>query len=362
VQISVPANGRELVEGFASTLAGRGSAILRVTREADVRGEFARSVVAGLEQEPRRLDCRYLYDARGSELYEQITRQPEYYPTRTEASILSRHAREIREMTGPVTLVELGSGSSAKTEMLLKAYVNDGTLLSYVPVDVSGSALKQAGEQIRSRRPNVQFVGIHGTYQDAFPLVRHASPLLMLFLGSTIGNLDDHEASCFLRAIRDCLRPGDFLLLGVDLVKEVALLEAAYDDAAGITAAFTRNLFARMNRELGSDLDVRRIEHLARFDDSRERIEIHARFSSAQVIKVAPLDRAFEIAAGEKILVEVSRKFRLEKLVPRLASLGFRVRRVFTDERRWFGVLIMERSGGPNTHRRTPPRGPGSAP
>jgi L-histidine N-alpha-methyltransferase len=334
----------EQLPGLFRRAIGNGNVVLQATVKAiNPVQDFALSVERGLGQNPRRLECRFLYDARGSELYEAITRQPEYYPTRTEASILARHAGEIAGITGPAALVELGSGSSTKTDHLLAAYLKQMSALCYVPIDVSDSALNHVCRTLPRRRPGVQVIGIHGTYQEGFPLFRTASPALVIFLGSTIGNLDPTDSVLFLSQIADHLSPGDYFLLGLDLVKSPSVLEAAYNDAAGVTEAFTRNLFARMNRELGSEIDLSVIEHLARYNPQQEQIEIHARFRRAQTIRVAPLNLSFAIAAGEKIRTEISRKFRLGEIRTLLEEIGLRTRRIFTDEREWFGLLLLQK-------------------
>ncbi len=314
--------------------------IVHLSHPADIVQEFAASVVRGLESRPGRLECRFLYDERGSALYEKITAQPEYYPTRTEASILAEHARRIRRMTGAVNLLELGSGSSAKTDHLLDAWEDD---TCYIPVDVSASALRHAAQTICGRHPGVRVVGLNGTYEEAFPLFAGFSPLMLVFLGSTIGNFTEDEAYLFFTQVARSLREDDYFLLGVDLVKDASILEAAYNDAAGVTAEFTCNLFARMNRELGSGLDLSAIEHVARWRPERRRIEIHARFVRAQTLRVAPLERTFEIAAGEEILVEISRKFVPRELQGDLDACGLQTCEVFTDERGWFALLLLQK-------------------
>jgi L-histidine N-alpha-methyltransferase len=305
--------------------------------------DFASSIVAGLGRHPRQLDCRFLYDERGSRLYEQITVQPEYYLTRTEASILARHSAEISRMTGPSTLVEFGSGYSVKTGYLLSSYMKLNPALCYVPIDISESALRGATNNINRRHPGVQVIGIHGTYQEAFPVFDIASPIMVIFLGSTIGNMTREESMSFFNRVADHLDPGDHFLLGVDLLKAPEILEAAYNDAAGISDEFTRNLFVRMNRELGSAIDISAIDHVARFNAERSQIEIHARFNRAQTIDLPLLQRSFRIEAGEEILTEISRKFNIETLLPSLGMLGLRARRVFTDERKWFALLLLEK-------------------
>jgi L-histidine N-alpha-methyltransferase len=343
---------RELSRGFCKARVQNGSSVLEATAGTiDPVLAFAQSLAESLACRPRRVDCRFLYDARGSELYERITEQPEYYLTRTETSILARHSEEIAGITGPVTLMELGSGSSVKTDYLLTAYLRQVPSLCYVPVDVSASALTRAGRAISKGHPGVRVVGIHGTYQEAFSLFRTASPVMVLFLGSTIGNLAPAEASHFLEQVARNLAPGDFFLLGLDLVKARHLLEAAYNDGAGVTAAFTRNLFARMNRELGSGLDLSSIDHLARYNTRLEQIEIHARFNRAQVLHISPLNRSFAIPAGNKILTEISRKFRMVEMQTLLESFGMRTSRIFVDEKRWFGSLLMQKNHLSTNHR-----------
>jgi L-histidine N-alpha-methyltransferase len=336
----------ELPRGFQSALEKRTRSVLLKagSNRSDPVLDFASSVAAGLDRQPRRLDCRFLYDERGSRLYEQITVQPEYYLTRTEASILARHSTEISRMTGPSTLVEFGSGYSVKTDYLLSAYMQQNPALCYVPIDVSESALRGAIGNINRRHPGVQVIGIHGTYQEAFPVFDVASPIMVIFLGSTIGNMSRKESMEFFNRVADHLDPGDHFLLGVDLLKDPGLLEAAYNDAAGISDEFTRNLFVRMNRELGSDIDISGVEHVARFNSELEQIEIHARFKRAQTIDLPILQRSFRIEAGEEILTEISRKFSIETLLPGLGMLGFRARRVFTDEQKWFALLLLEKT------------------
>jgi L-histidine N-alpha-methyltransferase len=331
------------IGGFEEALTRVGPAMVHVQHEKDASLDFAESVARGLAARPRRLESRFLYDARGSRLYEAITRLPEYYPTRMEAAILARSAPRIRAITGPVTLLELGSGSSEKTDHLFRAYLQVDGAVRYIPVDISVSALRQAGQQIAATRPAVQVVAVNGTYADALPLMQAASPVMVLFLGSSIGNMDDAEMLAFLSGVSTHLQPGDFFLLGVDLVKAAAVLEAAYDDSAGVTAAFTRNLFVRINRELGSDVDVTAVQHVARWSHRRQRIEIDARFTRPQTVRVRPLARRFQVHGGESIRTEISQKYRLDTLLPLLRSFGLVAEEVFTDERNWYGLVLMRR-------------------
>lgn len=328
---------------FRDACSGNGPAILRRPPERSLVQDFARSTASGLLSAPRRLESRFLYDAAGSELFDLITMQPEYYLTRTEASILAANASRIRERTGPVTLVELGSGSAAKTDFLLNAWLERAARTCYVPVDVSESALAGACSRINAEFPQVRMIGVNSDYQDAFPLLTQLSPVMVLFLGSSIGNFSKAETTRFLISIASSLQPSDWFLVGVDLVKDQRLIEAAYNDAEGVTARFTRNIFDRMNRELGSSIDTGTIEHVARYVADREQIETHARFTEQQTIFLAPLDRHLTIPSGEMVQVEISRKFRLASLIPYLERLGFATEQVFTDEREWFALLLLRR-------------------
>jgi L-histidine N-alpha-methyltransferase len=305
--------------------------------------DFAESVALGLSDTPRWLPSRFLYDARGSELFERITQLPEYYLTRTEAAILRQVAPRLRELTGPVTLVELGAGSSVKTDHLLAAYARNGDPVRYVPVDVSSSILRVAAERIEETFPSVNVSGVHGEYERAFPLLAAYAPTMLLFLGSTVGNLNHAESVMFWRRVSAALPAGSWVLLGVDLVKDPAILEAAYNDAQGVTAQFTRNLFTRMNRQLGSRIDIDAVDHVARWNDDWQRIEIGARFRTRQMIDVLPAGRTFVLEAGEQIMTEISRKFDRPRLSSYLECFALETVHVATDEREWFAVLLLRK-------------------
>lgn len=309
--------------------------------------EFAEAVALGLSDTPRWIPSRFLYDARGSQLFEAICDVPEYYLTRTEAAILRREATRLRELTGPVTLVELGSGSSVKTDHLLRAYTQGGKPVQYVPVDVSASILRIAAERIEETFPSVNVEGVHGEYERAFHLLDSYAPAMLLFLGSTIGNFNHAESLAFWRRVAGAMPAGSWVLLGADLVKDPAVLEAAYNDAAGVTATFTQNLFVRMNAELGAGLDLDGIAHEAMWNAEWQRIEIGARFRRAQTLRVAPLGRAFAMPAGSLVLTEISRKFVLDSLRAYLECFGFETVHAATDDRGWFGVLLLRRTEEP---------------
>ncbi|MFQ5702944.1 MAG: L-histidine N(alpha)-methyltransferase [Gemmatimonadales bacterium] len=305
--------------------------------------EFARAVATGLSDTPRWLPCRYLYDARGSELFEQICQQPEYYLTRTEASILHRCAAEIRSITGPVTLIELGSGSSEKTSHLLAAYTGSPGMVRYVPVDVSDSALRIAIERIDRDHPDVEVSGLVGTYGLAFPRFKDYSPSMVVFLGSTIGNLNRDESVDFWTRVSDNMAEGDFFLLGIDLVKDPTTLEAAYNDAAEVTTEFTKNIFRRINRELGAHVDLDQLQHVAVYNAEWQRIEISIRFLASQEVYIAPVDRSVTVGAGELVMTEISRKFVVGKMKEYLSHFGLETRRVFTDKHEMFALLLLQR-------------------
>jgi len=310
--------------------------------EKDAILDFALATVAGMQRQPRRLECRFLYDDMGSWLYNRITQQPEYYLTRMEALLLGRYSAEIREITGPATIVELGSGEAVKMRHLLNAWSEKGSA-RYMPVDVSKSALEWACGTLSATFPSADIRGIRGDYGAVIPFLQGESPILLAFLGSTIGNFDDHELSRFLTRFSDALSPEDWFLVGVDLEKDPEVVEAAYDDAAGITATFTRNLFARMNMELESGLDLGSVKHVARYVRERGRVEIHALFTKQQTLRVEPLKKSFRIAAEEEILTEISRKFRLDDFLPVLARHRLEPVRIFTDPQNWYALLLLQK-------------------
>jgi L-histidine N-alpha-methyltransferase len=316
--------------------------ILHLDTPGDAVLAFAASIARGLERQPRELDCSWLYDALGSELYEQITEQPEYYPTRTEDSILAKYAPAIRERVGPATVVELGSGSSTKTRRLLDAWTAAGPS-RYVPLDISPSAVEGACRDLADRYPELQLEGIASTYHRGLPLIAHDEPVLLLFLGSTIGNQEPDSLSQFFAMIADRLAPGDHLLLGADLVKDVAVLEAAYADEAGLTEQFIVNLFRRMNRELDAGVPLDGLEMVSYFNTDLARIEMHVRSRVPFEVNIGPLERRFRIAAGEMLLAEISRKFKVDDLSTEAARFGLSLEEVYTDDDAWFAVMLFER-------------------
>ena len=319
---------------------------------ADYRAASLRADVrAGLTATPKTLPPKWFYDAQGSELFEKITELPEYYPTRAERSILQAVAPEIAAVTGATALVELGSGSSEKTRLLLSALRDAGTLRQYVPVDVSESALAGAGDALAAEYPGLAVHGVVADFEqylgvsagDADVTVNGdggAWPRLVAFLGSTIGNMVPAERAVFLRRVRAGLRPGDAFLLGTDLVKDPAVLVAAYDDGAGVTAAFNKNVLSVLNAELGADFDLDAFEHVAIWDAEREWIEMRLRAASAQTVRVSGLGLTISFAPGEEMRTEVSAKFREAGVRAELAAAGLAMRSWWTDEAGRFGLSV----------------------
>jgi L-histidine N-alpha-methyltransferase len=306
----------------------------------DQQAALRADVVDGLGGRPKRLRPVWFYDARGSDLFEQITRLPEYYVTRAERQILAARATEIAAACGADTVVELGSGSSEKTRSLLDPLRAAGALRQYVAVDVSEESLLVAAHALRAEDPRL---AVHAAVAD---FGRHLGELprgrrcLVVFLGSTIGNLPPADRAGFLAAVRDFLRPGDALLLGTDLVKDVGVLLAAYDDAAGVTAEFNRNILRVLNNELNADFDPDAFDHVARWNAAHEWIELRLRSPRPQVVKVPGADLVVSFAAGEEILTEISAKFRPDGIRAELAAAGLTLTHWWTDAATRFGLSL----------------------
>ncbi|MGW2590755.1 L-histidine N(alpha)-methyltransferase [Streptomyces sp. NPDC001515] len=294
-------------------------------------------VLHGLSRRPKTLPPKWFYDARGSELFEEITRLPEYYPTRAEREILIDRAEEIAAATGARTLVELGSGSSEKTRHLLDALPE---LHSYVPVDVSESALRGAAKALLAERPELSVHALIADFTARLALPATPGPRLVVFLGGTIGNLLPDERAAFLASVRALLSPGDALLLGTDLVKDEEVLVAAYDDAAGVTAAFNRNVLAVVDRELGADFVPEDFAHVARWNPREEWIEMRLRARRALTVKIPELDLVVPFEEGEEVRTEVSAKFREAGVREELARAGLRLSQWWTDAAGRFALSL----------------------
>ncbi|OBI08617.1 dimethylhistidine N-methyltransferase [Mycolicibacter heraklionensis] len=308
---------------------------------ADVaRSALRDDVRHGLGQQPKSLPPKWFYDDVGSDLFDQITRLPEYYPTRAEAEILRAHSAEVAQLSGADTLVELGSGTSEKTRMLLDALQDVGALRRFIPFDVDAGVLETAGEAIARAYPGVRVDGVCGDFEHHLAQVPDGGRRLFVFLGSTIGNLTPGPRAEFLAGLAAVMHDGDGLLLGTDLVKDTGRLVRAYDDAAGVTAAFNRNVLAVVNRELDADFDLDEFAHVARWNSAEQRIEMWLRAGRAQHVVVGELDLAVDFAAGEEMLTEVSCKFRREQVADELAAAGLRLRRWWTDAAGDFGLSL----------------------
>jgi dimethylhistidine N-methyltransferase len=304
---------------------------------------FLDAVVDGLARTRKRLPCRFFYDAEGSRLFEQICRTPEYYLTRTERQILKRSASSIVEAAGrDITLVELGSGSSSKTRVLIRALLDRQERLLYVPVDISCGILQDSSLSLLDSFPDLAVTAIAAEYSDAMPVLDGLpGTRLILFLGSNIGNFDPPEAVAFLAALRSTLRPSDRVLIGVDLVKDPRVLEDAYDDAAGVTAAFNKNLLARINAEMGGRFVISRFDHRAPFVQGASRVEMHLVSRISQRVQVCAADREFSFDAGETIHTESCHKFTVAGLDTLCRAAGLQADAVWSDERDWYAVLLL---------------------
>lgn len=304
------------------------------------REALRRDVQAGLTSTPKALPPKYFYDARGSELFDEITRLPEYYPTRAETAILTQFADEIAALSGARTLVELGSGTSAKTRSLLTALTTAGTLERFVPFDVDAAVLADSAELIGAEYPGLAVEPVIGDFeQHLAALPRHPTQMIA-FLGSTIGNLEPAGRAELLRAVRSAMRPGDTFLLGTDLVKDPSRLQHAYADPAGVTAAFNRNVLSVVNRELGADFDETWFEHVALWNDEREWIEMHLLSLRDQLVTIDDLDLTVRFERGELMRTEISSKFRPDGVERELTDARLELVRFWTDPAGDFGLSL----------------------
>ena len=297
----------------------------------------------GLRQNPKSLPPKWFYDSVGSELFDRITRLPEYYPTRTEAQILRAEAPAIAAASAADTLVELGSGTSEKTRLLLNAMRDAGSLSRFVPFDVDAGVLESAGAALQREYPSLQIDAVCGDFEEDLAKVPGGGRRLFAFLGSTIGNLTPQPRARFLAALAETLQPGDCLLLGTDLIKDTERLVRAYDDGAGVTALFNRNVLAVVNRELAADFDVDSFEHVARWNADEERIEMWLRAGTAQHVTIGALNLVVDFTAGEEMLTEVSCKFRPDAVAGELARAGLRPIHWWTDPAGDFGLSLAVR-------------------
>jgi L-histidine Nalpha-methyltransferase len=302
---------------------------------------LAEDVLDGLTRPFKELPPKHFYDARGAELFDRICELPEYYPTRTERAILDAAAEELAALTGAVELVELGSGTAAKTRVLLDALHSAGTLVRYVPVDVTESMVRDCAQELTLEYPGLLVHGVIGDFERHLDRVPAASgSRLVVFLGGTIGNFPPGSRRRFLRQIAGLLRPGDHLLMGTDLVKDPDVLEAAYDDPEGVTAEFNRNVLHVLNRELDADFDPADFDHVALFDDRHEWIEMRLRARRDHTVTVHALELPVHFDAGEELRTEISAKFTRERLEGDLDAAGLKLARWFTDPEDLFALTL----------------------
>ena len=301
-------------------------------------------VVEGLTQTPKYLSPHYLYDDRGSELFEEICELPEYYVTRTETAILQNCAAEIAEITGVSELIELGSGSSTKTRILLDAYQKLGQQVHYLPVDVSAGILETSARQLLVDYPSLQVHALAGTYEQALGELQPSElpSRTIAFIGSTLGNLNPQKCDDILSRITAALQLGEYFLLGIDLQKPKHILEAAYNDSAGVTAAFNLNILNHLNRRFDGDFDVSKFELWAFYNETKHQIEMHLRSHEAQTVELRTLNLKINFEKGETINTEISRKFDINAIQELLKNKGFIPQKVWTDDNQWFALILSK--------------------
>jgi dimethylhistidine N-methyltransferase len=311
---------------------------------AEAQASFADDVRRGLGAAPKRLFPKYFYDELGSQLFEAICLLPEYYLTRAENEILARYADEIvSAVDGHKTLLELGSGSASKTRRIIEALLKQQRDLLYIPIDISASALETSSRVLLQSYPSLRIKAYASDYYDGFAAIKSEDRgrTLALFLGSNIGNFDAIDARTFLRALREVLSSGDALLLGADLRKRREVLEAAYDDALGITAAFNLNLLARINREMDADFDLRAFKHYVRYDEEIGRVEVYIESLRAQTVSIGKLGMNIRFDGGERIHTENSYKYDLAGLSKLAAETGFTRARTWLDKAERFSSNLF---------------------
>ena len=311
----------------------------------DLAEQLRREAAVGLRATPRWLAPKWHYDEQGSQLFGEITRLPEYYLTRAERGILEQHADDIAALSGADTLVELGSGTSEKSRILLDALSRQGTLRRYAPLDVDEATLREAARLLLEEYPGLEVHAVVADFTHHLEEIPDGGRRLVAFLGSTLGNLVDDERAAFLRGLRAVLADGDSLLVGLDLVKDSERLEAAYNDAQGVTARFNRNILSVLNDLLDADFDPERFEHVSFYDAARERIDTRLRSLVEQDVHVRDLDLVVHLAAGEELLTETSGKFRRDGFEQELAAAGLGLAGWWTDAHGDFALALATAVG-----------------
>jgi dimethylhistidine N-methyltransferase len=301
-------------------------------------------LIEGLTQPQKAIAPKYFYDAKGSQLFEAICQLPEYYPTRSETKILEQYASEIAQITGNCELVELGSGSSTKTRLLLNAYQELDHDLFYVPIDVSETILYESAKQLLQEYDHLEVYGLVSTYQYALTHLRpsHLPSRMIFFLGSSVGNFNQIECDLFFSDLANHLSQGDYFLLGIDLQKPLNILEAAYNDSQGITAAFNLNMLAHLNRIFQGNFDLNLFKHHAFYNVKQNQIEMHLVSKDQQKVKLKVLDLEIKFHKEETILTEISRKFNFQEMEHYLSKKGLKPLHSWTDPQQWFGLLLTQ--------------------
>lgn len=310
----------------------------------DLHAALTADVRRGLTATPKDLPPKWFYDDRGSQLFDEITRLDEYYPTRAERSILDARADEIATRSDADTLIELGSGTSEKTRLLLDALARAGQLRRFVPFDVSEQTLRNAAAAIAAEHPGIDVHAVVGDFEHHLDRLPRGGRRLVAFLGGTIGNLPPAMRAQFLAEIASGLEPGDSFLLGTDLVKNTGRLVAAYDDAQGVTAEFNRNVLHVINRELNADFDPDHFQHVAKWNADEEWIEMWLRSTEPQTVKIPDLDLIIELYEGEEIRTEISAKFRRDGIAAELAAAGLELADWWTDAPGDFALSLSQLS------------------
>jgi L-histidine Nalpha-methyltransferase len=301
-------------------------------------------VIQGLTQTPKSLPPKYFYDDRGSQLFEEICDLPEYYPTRTEAWILSQYADEIAQITGSCELVELGSGSSTKTRLLLDAYQKIADECRYLPIDISGGILKTSVIELQQKYPDFSIQGLLGTYKQALTHLKSSSSQsrMIFFLGSSMGNFTRQESDRFLSQVAHASKAGDYFLLGIDLQKPQEILEAAYNDSQGITAAFNLNMLSHLNWRFQGNFNLDLFTHKAIYDQVDHQIEMYLHCQENHLVSLDILNLQTSFQAGESILTEISRKFDLAIIQKQLEVQKLQTLKTWTDPQNWFGLILCQ--------------------
>ncbi len=332
--------------GAASSSSATGTT---VTVDAHLPSDWARGAMRedihrAFTRRPMILPPKWLYDDRGSEIFDGITRLPEYYPTEAEREILAGHAAEIAAVTGATTVVELGSGTSDKTRTLLDAFWSTGQLERFVPLDVSEATLLAAADMLAARYEGLEVRAVVGDFTRHLQQLPRGGTRLVAFLGGTLGNFYEEERRAFLGAMADSLEEGEWLLLGVDRVKEVGRILDAYNDSAGLTDDFIKNVITVLNRELDGDLPVQDFDYIPFWDAKQERVDMRLRATAPIQSRIAALDLDVALDLGEELRVEISNKFRIDQLDAELASLGFELAHSWTDANEDFGMVLARRT------------------